>query len=59
MKFTLREKANHVPFIIIAPGVTKPGTRCDATHEEVRGGLRAKLDEALKGLPGKKSQTAT
>lgn len=29
MKFTLWEKANHVPFIIVAPGVTKPGTRCD------------------------------
>lgn len=29
MKFTLWEKANHVPFIIVAPGLTKPGTRCD------------------------------
>jgi len=29
VKFTLWEKANHVPFIIVAPGVTKPGTRCD------------------------------
>ena len=28
VKFTLWEKANHVPFIIIAPGVTKPGTVC-------------------------------
>ena len=30
VKFTLWEKANHVPFIIVAPGVTKPGTRCSA-----------------------------
>jgi arylsulfatase A-like enzyme len=30
VKFTLWEKANHVPFIIVAPGVTKPGTRCAA-----------------------------
>lgn len=30
VKFTLWEKANHVPFIIVAPGVTNPGTRCDA-----------------------------
>ena len=29
VKFTLWEKANHVPFIIVAPGVTTPGTRCD------------------------------
>ncbi len=29
VKFTLWEKANRVPFIIVAPGVTKPGTRCD------------------------------
>ena len=29
VKFTLWEKANHVPFIIVAPGVTKPSTRCD------------------------------
>lgn len=28
VKFTLWEKANHVPFIIVAPGVTTPGTRC-------------------------------
>jgi len=28
VKFTLWEKANHVPFIIVAPGVTKPGSRC-------------------------------
>jgi len=29
VKFTLWEKANHVPFIIVAPGVTTPGTRCE------------------------------
>ena len=29
VKFTLWEKANRVPFIIIAPGVTRPGSRCD------------------------------
>ncbi len=29
VKFTLWEKANHVPFIIVAPGITKPGTRID------------------------------
>jgi len=28
-KFALWEKANHIPFIIVAPGVTVPGTRCD------------------------------
>ena len=28
-KTTLWEKANHVPFIIVAPGITKPGTRID------------------------------
>ncbi len=30
VKFTLWEKANHVPFIIVAPGVTTPGSRVDA-----------------------------
>ena len=30
VKFTLWEKANRVPFIIVAPGVTTPGTRIDA-----------------------------
>ena len=30
VKFTLWEKANHVPFIIVAPGITKPGTRIKA-----------------------------
>ena len=29
VKFTLWEKANHVPFIIVAPGITQPGTICD------------------------------
>lgn len=29
VKFTLWEKANHIPFIIVAPGVTEPGSRCD------------------------------
>ncbi len=29
VKFTLWEKANRVPFIIVAPGITKPGTRID------------------------------
>jgi arylsulfatase A-like enzyme len=29
VKFTLWEKATHVPFIIVAPGLTKPGSRCD------------------------------
>jgi arylsulfatase A-like enzyme len=28
VKFTLWEKANRVPFIIVAPGITKPGSRC-------------------------------
>ena len=30
VKFTLWEKANHVPLIIVAPGITKPRTRCAA-----------------------------
>ena len=29
VKFTLWEKANRVPFIIVAPGVTRPGSVCD------------------------------
>jgi arylsulfatase A-like enzyme len=29
VKFTLWDKANHVPFIVVAPGVTKPGTVID------------------------------
>jgi len=28
VKFTLWEKANHVPFIIVAPGISSPGTTC-------------------------------
>lgn len=27
-KFALWEKTNHVPFIVVAPGVTRPGSRC-------------------------------
>ena len=27
-KFVLWEKSNHIPFIVVAPGVTKPGSRC-------------------------------
>jgi len=27
-KFALWEKTNHVPFIVAAPGITRPGTRC-------------------------------
>ena len=29
VKFTLWDKANHVPLIIVAPGITKPGTVCE------------------------------
>ncbi len=29
VKFTLWEKATHVPFIIVAPGVAKPGSVCE------------------------------
>jgi arylsulfatase A-like enzyme len=29
-KFTLWEEATHVPMIWVAPGLTKPGSRCDA-----------------------------
>ena len=28
-KFALWEKSNHIPLIVVAPGVTRPGTRCD------------------------------
>ena len=28
-KFALWEKSNHIPFIVVAPGVTPPGSRCD------------------------------
>jgi arylsulfatase A-like enzyme len=27
-KFALWEKTNHVPFVIVAPGITRPGSRC-------------------------------
>ena len=29
-KFALWEKSNHIPFIVVAPGVTKPGVVCEA-----------------------------
>ena len=29
-KFALWEKSNHVPFIVVVPGMTKPGGRCGA-----------------------------
>ena len=29
VKFTLWEKANRVPFIVVAPGVAAPGSRCE------------------------------
>ncbi|MEM1294175.1 MAG: sulfatase [Verrucomicrobiota bacterium] len=29
-KFALWEKSNHIPFIVVAPGITKPGSRCEA-----------------------------
>jgi arylsulfatase A-like enzyme len=28
-KFALWEKSNRIPFIVVAPGVTQPGSRCD------------------------------
>ena len=28
-KFALWEKTNHVPFIVVAPGLTHPGSRCE------------------------------
>lgn len=28
-KFALWEKTTHVPFIVVAPGITTPGTRCE------------------------------
>jgi arylsulfatase A-like enzyme len=30
-KFTLWEEATRVPFVIVAPGITRPGSRCDRT----------------------------
>lgn len=28
-KFALWEKSNHIPFIVVAPGITEPGSRCE------------------------------
>jgi len=28
-KFALWEKSNHIPFVVVAPGVTPPGSQCD------------------------------
>lgn len=28
-KFALWEKTNHIPMIVVAPGITKPGSHCD------------------------------
>lgn len=28
-KFALWEKATHIPFLVVAPGVTEPGSRCE------------------------------
>ncbi|MBN1909151.1 MAG: sulfatase [Pirellulales bacterium] len=28
-KFALWEKSTHIPFIVVAPGLTQPGSRCD------------------------------
>jgi arylsulfatase A-like enzyme/sucrose-6-phosphate hydrolase SacC (GH32 family) len=50
VKFTLWEKANHVPLIIVAPGITKPGTRIDTPVSLVE--LYATLVD-LAGLPTK------
>ena len=51
VKFTLWEKANRVPFIIVAPGVTKPGSRCERPVSLVDV-YPTLLD--LAGLPAKK-----
>jgi len=50
VKFTLWEKANRVPLIIVAPGVTTPGTRCDRPVSLLN--LYPTLVE-LAGLPAK------
>lgn len=50
VKFTLWEKANHVPFIIVAPGIAKPGTRIDTPVSLAE--IYATLVE-LAGLPKK------
>jgi beta-fructofuranosidase len=49
-KFTLWEKASHVPFIIVAPGVSKPGSRCETPVGLVN--IFPTLTE-LAGLPAK------
>jgi arylsulfatase A-like enzyme len=51
VKFTLWEKANRVPFIIVAPGVTRPGSRCDRPVSLID--IYPTLVE-LAGLPQKK-----
>ena len=51
VKFTLWEKANRVPFIIVAPGVTRPGSRCDRPVSLID--IYPTLVE-LAGLPPKK-----
>jgi arylsulfatase A-like enzyme len=50
IKFSLWERANHVPLIIVAPAVTTPGRRCDETVSLVD--LYPTLVE-LAGLPPK------
>ncbi len=50
VKFTLWEKANRVPFIIVAPGVTKPGSVCETPVSLVD--IYPTLVE-LAGLPAK------
>ena len=50
VKHTLWDKANHVPLIIVAPGVTTAGSRCDAPVSLVD--LYPTLVE-LAGLPAK------
>lgn len=51
VKFTLWEKANHVPFIIGAPGITKPGSVCNRSVSLLD--IYPTLVE-LAGLPPKK-----
>jgi len=50
VKFTLWEKANHVPFLIVAPGIVEPGTRIDTPVSLVE--IYATLAD-LAGLPEK------
>ncbi len=56
VKFTLWEKANRVPFIIVAPGVTRPGSRCDRPVGLID--IYPTLVE-LAGLPPKKDLDGT